>query len=226
MDKSKNTIQQMFSRVAKCYDLANSVLSLGLHFLWKRILVNRLIEHKDQSLVLDLCSGTGDIQQSLRRRSINSIAADFTFPMLQVQSLKQNCSDRLLQADALNLPFKDQTFSIIAVSYGVRNFEVLETGLNEISRVLKNNGKLFILEFGDPKPGLMGSCVKTYEKYIVPLVGKFFFRNPLAYSYLSQSAKTFPSREEFIAIAQKSGFSTGEFRELFFGASYLYEITK
>jgi demethylmenaquinone methyltransferase/2-methoxy-6-polyprenyl-1,4-benzoquinol methylase len=226
MDKSKASIQEMFSGLAKCYDSANSVLSLGLHFVWKKALINTVLKSKDKELVLDLCSGTGDIQLALRKHNVNTIAADFTFAMLAVQSQRQESSDRLLQADALCLPFQDKTFSIVTVAYGVRNFECLESGLKEIFRVLKEDGKLLVLEFGDPSPGFMGYCVKTYEKVIVPLIGRLLFRKSKAYSYLSKTAGSFPAREDFLKVAMAQGYSNGKFKELFFGASYLYEITK
>ncbi len=230
MDKSKAQIQSMFSEIASFYDRGNSVLSMGLHFLWKKELVNKVCK-ENPSVVLDLCAGTGDIYFGLLEKSINAVAIDFTLPMLQVLADRQEKSfsglpHKIAAADALNLPLKDNSFDAVTVSYGVRNFESLEKGLKEALRILKPDGKLFILEFGKAPENLMGKLVRFYEAKVVPLLGRLVFSSPKAYAYLSDSAEAFPGGKDFLDIARKAGFRNAEFKALWFGASYLYSMQK
>jgi demethylmenaquinone methyltransferase/2-methoxy-6-polyprenyl-1,4-benzoquinol methylase len=224
LDKSRTSIQSMFSEIAGRYDLANSVLSLGLHHLWKRALVKEALRKAPGGLILDLCTGTGDILKQFNKAGAKAFGADFALPMLQLQAKRTISNCKITQADALRLPFKDQTFELITVSYGIRNFESLNYGLIEIMRVLKPGGYLFILEFGQKPKGAIGAAIKFYERCILPTLGGLISGKSKAYNYLAKSSKDFPSGEQLIKICQEVGFKEGKVKTLCFGASYLYEL--
>lgn len=233
LTKSRLLIKNMFSEIAGTYDRANSILSFGLHHWWKKKLIWRVLQlqrekfpenavtaEKSDFLALDVCTGTGDILKGLCNSGLNAFGVDFAYPMLKLQLPEA----KIAQADALQLPFKNASFDIITVSYGVRNFESLEAGLKEICRVLKPNGTVLILEFGKKPKGLLGAAIKFYENTILPYVGGLISGKSKAYQYLAKSSNEFPSSEEFISICKKNGFADGSYKTICFGATYLYEI--
>ena len=215
------TVQKMFSDIAPRYDLANSVLSFGIHHLWRRILVRMLPASQDK-LVLDLCTGTGDLLPILKKRFGNVVGADFCLPMLQFARSKNEKSTEIMQADALCLPFKDQSFDIVTVAFGVRNFEDLEKGLREIQRVLKSDGKILVLEFGQPNSLFFGSLYSFYSKYLMPLIGGAISGNRKAYEYLPETASHFPCAEKFESILKSCGFTAARHKTLTGGIAYAY----
>ena len=222
--KSRPIIQEMFSEIAGTYDRANSILSLGLHHLWKKSLIKQALLHSNNGYVLDLCSGTGDILKGLRKNNIKAFGVDFALPMLQLQQKDKINGANVAQADALQLPFKEKTFEVVTVSYGIRNFESLQAGLKEILRVLKPGGNLLILEFGKKPKGIMGAAIKIYENWILPTLGGLISGKTKAYRYLANSSNEFPSGENLISICREVGFREGSTKIICFGATYLYEI--
>lgn len=223
LDKSKSKIQTMFAEISTSYDRANSVLSFGLHHIWKKELANVSAAKADGQRILDVCTGTGDILALLQRKNLKAFGIDFTLPMLK---LNQALRGSFAQADALNLPFANQSFQVVTVSYGVRNFESLKIGLEEILRVLKPGGSLFVLEFGKSPQGVLGAGIRFYERTIVPILGGLISGKSSAYKYLATSSDSFPSGQDLIDICKEVGFAGGKVRSLTFGATYLYEISK
>ncbi len=220
------TVQKMFASIAPRYDLANSVLSFGIHHIWRYTLTHMLPASKDK-LVLDLCTGTGDLLPLLRKRFGTVIGADFCLPMLENAEKKfPNNEYRLIQADALNMPFPDASFDIVSVAFGVRNFEQLEKGLLEISRILKPDGKLLVLEFGQPQNKIFAALYNFYSKHLMPLIGGLISGNKEAYQYLPQTAASFPCAGAFESILKTCGFSGAKTRPLTFGIAYAYLADK
>ena len=219
-------VQKMFSKIAPRYDLANSVLSFGIHHYWRRVLAGMLPESGDK-LVLDLCSGTGDLLPLLEKRFGKVIGADFCLPMLEKGKKKFSGKNyTLMQADALSMPFADNSFDIVCVAFGVRNFEHLELGLKEIYRVLKSGGHLLILEFGQPRNKIFSTLYKFYSKYIMPTVGGLISGDKAAYRYLPETAGSFPCGERFISILSNCGFSNFKSHSLTGGIAFVYSAEK
>lgn len=216
------TVQRMFAEIAPRYDMANTVLSFGIHHLWRKALINMLPEASNKK-VLDLCTGTGDLLPLLNKRFGNAVGADFCLPMLeQANEKKLSARFDLIQADALNLPFAESSFDIVSVAFGVRNFENLEKGLSEVYRVLKPGGSALILEFGQPKNRLFSALYNFYSKHFMPLLGGLISGNRTAYEYLPETAAAFPCRENFEAVLRKAGFTSTKYKTLTFGIAYAY----
>ncbi len=210
----------MFSSIAKRYEMANSVLSLGIDKLWRKKLIS-ILPDKTDSNVLDLCTGTGDLLKPLGKKFKNVIGVDFCFPMIKEGKRYTN---NLAQGDALSLPFKNETFDLVTVAFGVRNFENLTKGLSEINRVLKPDGKLFILEFGSPK-GFFGYVYRLYSKVFLPFIGGLVTGNQEAYKYLEKTSSEFPYNEVFLEYLEKAKFNFTKPVKLTFGVAYIYRAT-
>ena len=222
--KDRQLIKGMFSEIAGTYNRANSILSLGLHHWWKHNLVKRATIKAKSGKVLDVCSGTGDILSGLRKFNVDAYGIDFALPMLQLQKKDLQNGSRIAQADALLMPFQTATFDVVTVSYGVRNFESLQAGLKEILRVLKPDGTLLILEFGEKPKGIIGSIIKIYENLVLPTLGGIISGKSRAYRYLAQTSNEFPGGDNLISACKDAGFKDGAFDVLCFGATYLYEL--
>ena len=219
--KTSLDVQRMFGAIAKRYDFANSVLSGGVHYLWRRLLYREVGEG---GLVLDLCTGTGGLIAGLQKRARSVIGVDFCRPMLVAGKTQNKIEVDLIQGDALHLPFADQVFDAVTIAFGVRNFENTLAGLIEVRRVLKDNSALIVLEFGQPSNVLFGILYRWYSKNIMPLLGKLISGDGAAYSYLPSTAAQFPCGESFIALANEAGFKSKKMQVLTWGIAYLYTL--
>lgn len=222
-------VQAMFGSIARRYDLANSVLSLGIHHSWRRKLV-RLLPERRGGLVLDLCSGTGDLIPLLEARFGTVIGGDFCYPMLHSGRAKFAAAGktipRFIQSDALQLPFPDRSFDIVSVAFGVRNFENTRAGLKEILRVLKPDGRLLVLEFGQPRSPVFGALYRFYSRFVMPLIGGVLTGNRQAYTYLPQTAAAFPCGVEFARLLEEVGFVAPVYRPLTLGIAFAYSAAR
>jgi demethylmenaquinone methyltransferase/2-methoxy-6-polyprenyl-1,4-benzoquinol methylase len=222
-------VRTMFGSIAQRYDLTNSVLSLGIHHAWRRALINLLPVSTNHS-VLDLCTGTGNLLPLLQKRFGPVVGADFCMPMLIAGKNRFAGSGKevfpVAQADGLSLPFAENTFDIVTVAFGVRNFEKVEVGLGEIRRVLKTGGHLLVLEFGQPKIPVWAQFYQFYSKHIMPLIGGLLTGNRHAYTYLPQTAKNFPCGDAFKALLERCGYSTIKAKSLTGGIAYVYDGQK
>lgn len=228
ISKESSRIREMFASVAPRYDLANSVLSLGIHYFWRRALLNS-INTQQHHCALDLCTGTGDLLLPLKKRYQKVVGVDFCKDMLDLAAQKIGDARQeieLLEGDALALPFVDQRFDLISVAFGVRNFENLENGLKEMQRVIKPGGQVLVLEFGDPRHPLWRAVYRFYSNHLMPLIGGFLTGQRSAYSYLSHSTAHFPCAEQFCNHLQRCGFEKASFRPLSGGIAYLYSAFK
>lgn len=221
----------MFDSISGKYDFLNHLLSLGIDRGWRKK-VRKALALKNPQRILDVATGTADLAIELARLGDVSITGvDISRGMLdkgdlKLNKLKLNNQIVLQQADSENLPFSDNDFDAASVAFGVRNFENLEKGLGEISRVLKQGGVLAVLEFSKPKNKLVSLAYWFYFNNLLPLVGRLISRSSNAYSYLPESVKHFPEGEAFAAIAKNSGFKNVEIRPLSFGISTLYLCEK
>jgi demethylmenaquinone methyltransferase / 2-methoxy-6-polyprenyl-1,4-benzoquinol methylase len=216
----------MFATIAHRYDLTNSVLSFGIHHWWRRVLLKKA-PHGRETIALDLCTGTGDLLPILSKRYDRVVGGDFCLPMLQVAEGKyrNNKSISLVKADAMELPFEDNSIGVVTVSFGVRNFESLRQGLEEIRRVLIPGGRLLVLEFGQPK-GVFGMVYRWYSKVIMPRIGGLLTGNRTAYEYLPATAQSFPCGDMFDAELKAAGLVPVSNKSLTFGIAFAYAADK
>jgi demethylmenaquinone methyltransferase/2-methoxy-6-polyprenyl-1,4-benzoquinol methylase len=227
----KDQVEQMFDKVSTNYDFLNRVLTFGIDIRWRKKVV-KVIAKNNPKQILDIATGTGDFAIMLAKLNPEKvIGLDISQGMLDmgIEKIKNKKLDGLIdmiQGDSENMPFDDNTFDAITVGFGVRNFENLDKGLQEIKRVLKPHGVLAILETSQPEKFPMKQLFKFYSKYIIPTVGNLFSKDKNAYSYLPESAAAFPYGEKFNNILQKNGFNSATNRSLTFGIAAMYTAKK
>ena len=218
-------INNIFSSIAKKYDLANSFLTFGLDNVWRKKLV-RLSSPKTSARILDCATGTGLLSYAFLKligKEGRVDAVDFCEAMLK-QIKFQDTRFHAVKADVMALPFSDQIFDITSIAYGLRNLPDIEKGLKEMARVTKSNGYLMVLETGRPLNPLMLPFLRFYFKWIVPLVGGWITKNPSAYKYLNQTSSEFPSGQKLINIFKNTGcFKSISCYPLMGGASFIYK---
>ena len=220
------SIQNMFAGIADRYDLANDILSLGIHRLWKRSLVN-FIHEKHVGRYIDICTGTGDLLPIIGKRCNEVVGVDFCLPMLlkgKKRGFVQNTS--LLHADALHLPFASEQFDLVTVAYGVRNIPKLKEALAEMQRVMKPGAQLIVLEFGQPETFLISDLYRFYSRWVLPVVGGIVSGDIPAFRYLCDSSAAFPCGERFREILEAEGFAVDLVKPLSFGISYVYSARR
>jgi demethylmenaquinone methyltransferase/2-methoxy-6-polyprenyl-1,4-benzoquinol methylase len=230
--KDKNTskkeqIAAMFNSISGKYDFLNHFLSLGIDILWRKRAVRLLKKHQPK-LILDIATGTGDFAiEALSLKPEKIIGVDISEGMLSVgreKLIKKNLTDKieLLSGDSEVLPFEDNFFDAVIVSFGVRNFENLEKGLSDMLRVLKPGGKVVILEFSKPKSFPFKQIYQFYFQWILPKIGKLISKNHAAYTYLPDSVEAFPDGDDFLNILSKIGFQKNQCTPLTLGISSIY----
>ena len=219
-------IRSMFAGIAHRYDLANDILSFGIHRIWKRALV-RIPAEKHFTRALDLCTGTGDLLPLLRNYSDHVTGIDFCLPMLVEGKRRGRGFDAdMILSDALALPFPPDSFDLVTVAYGVRNIPELERGLGEMWRVLKPGGRLLVLEFGQPGGYLFSRLYRFYSQWFLPYIGGLLSGDVKAFRYLCDTCAAFPCGERFAAILRSSGFEVDLVKTQSFGISYAYSARK
>ena len=227
----KEQVAEMFDNVSYKYDFLNRLLTFGIDMKWRKLVV-KTVAKKRPKKVLDIATGTGDFVIMLADLNPEKIIGlDLSQGMLDIgieKIEKKNLQHliEMVQGDSENLPFEDASFDAITVGFGVRNFENLDKGLQEIYRVLKPGGVFVVLETSQPTGFLMKPLFKFYSKYIIPTVGKLFSRDKRAYEYLPESAALFPYGEKFNNILQKNGFINTANKPLTFGIASMYTATK
>lgn len=226
-DAKKNQIESMFDNIAHKYDFLNHLLSFGVDIMWRKYAIKRISEVQPK-LILDMATGTGDFAfEALAISPEKVIGVDLSQNMLNIgidKAKTRNLSDKIefVKGDSEQLQFADNHFDAITVGFGVRNFQSLEKGLSELSRVLKSGGRIAILEPSFPTNPLMKFIFTIHFKYITPFLGKLFSKDASAYNYLPDSVQAFPQGNEFTAIMEKSGFVNTKTIPLTFGMCTLY----
>jgi demethylmenaquinone methyltransferase/2-methoxy-6-polyprenyl-1,4-benzoquinol methylase len=229
-------VREMFAAIAPRYDLLNHLLSLSLDRLWRRRTAAALdhILRLPHARVLDLCCGTGDLAQALKRRAAHScsagaaiFASDFAHPMLVLavgKSRRQSPSSgaasnspareiHYSEADALAMPFAEKSFDLVTAAFGFRNLANYEAGLREIFRLLRPGGEVAILEFSEPSGSFFGPLFRFYFHRILPRIGGAISGRGSAYSYLPASVAKFPASSDLTAMMTRAGFSAVQFQE-------------
>ncbi len=227
----KAQVARMFDNISHRYDFLNHFLSLGIDKGWRRKAV-KLLEPEKPRQILDVATGTGDFAvQALQLNPEKVTGVDISEGMLDVgrRKIKERKLDHrieLLSGDSENLPFEDNKFDAVTVGFGVRNFENLDRGLQEIYRVLRPGGMVVILEFSRPRRFPFRQIYSFYFKFILPKIGRIVSSDKAAYTYLPESVEAFPDGDDFIHILRQVGFKNTKCRSLTFGISSIYIGTK
>jgi demethylmenaquinone methyltransferase/2-methoxy-6-polyprenyl-1,4-benzoquinol methylase len=221
----------MFDTISGNYDNLNRVISFGIDIKWRKKVL-QIVSKSNPKIILDIATGTGDLAILMAQTNAKKIVGlDISAGMLEVGIKKiaaKNLSNtiEMILADSENMPFEDNYFDAITVAFGVRNFENLEKGLAEILRVLKPNGVFVILETSVPDKTPYKQGYSFYTKNILPLIGKVFSKDDVAYGYLSESAAAFPYGEALNNILRKIGFIDVVALPQTFGVATIYSASK
>ena len=227
----KKQVEQMFDNISDNYDGLNRVISMGTDVSWRKKVVAAVAATNPDS-ILDIATGTGDLAIQMANTGASRIVGlDLSDGMLNVgrkkiAAKKLDVGIEMIQGDSENLPFEADSFDAITVAFGVRNFENLELGLSEIFRVLKPGGIFVVLETSVPTRFPFKQGYKIYSSMILPAIGKLFSKDKDAYSYLSESAASFPYGKEFNNILSKTGFTNVRDLPQTLGVSTIYIASK
>jgi demethylmenaquinone methyltransferase / 2-methoxy-6-polyprenyl-1,4-benzoquinol methylase len=228
--EASQQVREMFTRIAPRYDLLNHLLSVQMDRLWRARMARevRTILGNPDALVLDLCCGTGDLAFALQRKAkARVLGADFSHTMLlrakeKAQAANGTVPMSFLEADALHLPFADQSFDLITSAFGFRNLANYQEGLKEIFRVLKSGGTVGILEFAEPAPGLLGDAYRFYTRTILPEIGGWISGDSEAYAYLPKSVARFFRPDDFALVLESVGYTQVRFHLMTLGSVVLH----
>ena len=220
-------VERMFDEIAPKYDGLNHTLSLGIDHYWRKKGIQALQSLAPKKIV-DIAIGTGDLALEAYRllQPEHILGIDISEKMMAVgkeKVLRKGLSEKITfeRQDCTDLQIEDNTFDAAMVAFGVRNFEDLDKGLQEILRILRPGGKLMILELTTPEYFPLKQGYQVYSKFI-PLIGRCFSKNTAAYHYLPKSIEAFPQNQALTAILEKNGFMAVEYHSLTFGICTLY----
>ena len=230
-DKSQQ-VEKMFNNIAPAYDRLNYTLSLGIDHYWRRKAINSLKRVKPKR-ILDVATGTGDfaILACKKLEPENLLGIDISDGMMEVGREKVGrcgLQERIVfkHEDCTCLSLPDNSFDAVTVAFGIRNFEGLDKGLQEMCRVLKPGGHLVILELSTPRHFPMKQLYSLYSKTVIPLIGRLISKDNSAYTYLPQSIAACPQGAEMQQVISHAGFSKVRYEALTFGICTLYEAIK
>ena len=231
--EKRKLVDDHFDSIASKYDWMNTVLSFGLHYLWKRVAV-RMSGIKAGDKVLDVCGGTADLAllaADLVGGKGNVIVYDINESMMrrgQAKAAASLFSERILfvQGDAERISFPDDSLDAVMVGFGIRNFVHLQEGLREMHRVLKKGGSFTCLEFSRPDPAWFRALYHFYSFVIMPLAGRILAGTREAYTYLPESIRLFPLPDELSVMLQDIGFSSITYKRLTNGIAVVHRAEK
>jgi demethylmenaquinone methyltransferase / 2-methoxy-6-polyprenyl-1,4-benzoquinol methylase len=235
MDSKNYNIVDGFNTIAPAYDIANDAITLGLHRIWRKFLCRTAIKFTPKSTkLLDIATGTGEVILGIvsQRPDIHVVGIDASEGMLKVAREKIKKKAFLFQgnielklANALSIPYPDNTFHTVTVCWGMRNIRPHSAALREILRVLKPGGNVVILENGRPDFKLIRKIYNSYAK-IIPIIGEKLSNLKPAYHFYTASIDNFPSGSQFVAELFDSGFMNAKFKTLGASIVYLYSAQK
>ena len=231
-DKVKK-VGEVFHSVAANYDLMNDLMSLGIHRLWKRYTIE-LSAARTGHTILDIAGGTGDLTMKFSRlvgKTGKVVLADINDSMLHVgrdKLLDKGYAGNIeyVQANAECLPFNDNTFDCITISFGLRNVTDKQKALASMARVLKPGGRLLVLEFSKPSNPLIAKIYDRYSFSLLPLIGKFVAKDADSYQYLAESIRMHPDQETLQGMMDNAGFANTDFHNMTGGVVALHRGVK
>jgi demethylmenaquinone methyltransferase/2-methoxy-6-polyprenyl-1,4-benzoquinol methylase len=221
-------VREMFGGIAKRYDFLNHFLSGNTDKRWRRLVRQKLERElsNENALILDVACGTGDLSLELQKNArAKVIGTDFCRPMLTIardKNAKENQSIPYIEGDGLNLSFADETFEAVTIAFGLRNFSNWLDGLKELRRVLKNGGKLAILEFSTPVVPGFKQIFNLYFTQVLPRIGGAVSGSRGAYEYLPDSVSKFPDQKNLSKMMQEVGFSDVNYQNLTGGIAAIH----
>lgn len=219
-EQKADLVGEVFDTVSKNYDLMNDLMSFGIHRLWKRVTIETAAIRED-FVVLDLAGGTGDMVKLMRDKISEKgtlILSDINASMLNEgrnRLIDDGIQDvQAAQIDAQFLPFKDNTFDLITIAFGLRNVTDKEKALDAIYRALKPGGKLVILEFSKPQNEVFREIYDLFSFEVIPKIGAFIAQTEESYRYLAESIRMHPTQEELKVMIEGSGFTKCKYENL------------
>ncbi|VEH80622.1 ubiquinone/menaquinone biosynthesis methyltransferase [Corynebacterium kutscheri] len=222
LEKKPFDVASMFDGVGEKYDLTNTIVSFGQDRRWRRRTRERLNLQPGQK-VLDLAAGTAVSTIELSKSGAWCVACDFSLGMLAAghdRDVAKVCGD------GMNLPFPDNTFDAVTISYGLRNIHDYQAGLREMARVTKPGGTLTVAEFSTPIVPGFALVYKEYLMRFLPRVAKIFSSNPEAYEYLADSIRAWPDQEDLARAINANGWQNCGWQNLTLGIVSLHSATK
>jgi len=223
--KKKKYVKQMFNDISSQYDKLNLLSSFGIDHYWRNKLINKIPLSKNSQL-LDVATGTGDVAFGFYKKYKSKIVGiDIADKMVAIANQKaekyQTNNLKFIVGDAESMIFNDSKFDALTISYGFRNLGFYDKALSEFYRVLKNNGKIAILEFSNPTSQWFRPLFKFYFKNIIPILGSIFNQKD-AYMYLPESVDYFLDRREVCSKMKQAGFKNISYIDMTFGVSTIY----
>ncbi len=234
---NEENIKNMFNKISKKYDIINFFLSFGLDYLWRQQSVNllkmKIIKHKNIYKILDLATGTGNLAIALAKKFKNSyvIGIDYSDKMIEIAkkkiSLKLKKRIKFIVGNSINIPFDNETFDIVTISFGIRNFTDIDNSIKEIYRVLKPYGIIDILEFSRPSNLFIRKIYYLYNYLITYKIGGLLSNNYYAYNYLQKSIKLFRYNGLYMKkLLEYHKFINIYIKQLTFGIVSIYLFNK
>lgn len=226
--RKSEQVREMFDSIAPAYDFMNRAMTMGIDKLWRRSAVKLLkdVAHDD---ILDIATGTGDLAILLARRldPLSVTGVDLSSKMVEIGRRKVSAAGlddivTLGVGDCLQLPFPEGSFDCITCAYGVRNFQNLAAGYQEMHRVLRPGGVVVILELSTPTSAIVKPMYHLYTRHIIPTVGRLVSKDVRAYSYLPESIAAVPQGAAMSAIMEAAGFHDTRHIPLTFGTCTIY----
>lgn len=225
-------VREMFDSIASAYDTMNRMMTLGIDRSWRRRCV-KLVKELAPADILDLATGTGDLAAALAEAIPDArvTGGDLSEGMIEIGRRKiaaKGLADRvgLVVADALDLPFADSSFDVVTIAFGVRNFEHLDKGYAQMSRVLRPGGKIVVLELTPPSSKIARPFYNFYTRAIIPAVGRLVSKDRRAYSYLPESIAAVPARDAMTGLMTRAGFTDARWKNLTLGTATIYTAQK
>jgi len=227
-EERERRIRAVFDAVAPRYDLMNDVMSFGIHRLWKRRMV-KVAAPRPGQVIVDLAGGTGDVARLLAGAGRRVVVCDPSAEMMAVGKARSPASRfpgvDFVEGKAEAMPFPDHSVDLVTIAFGLRNATSPEAGLAEIFRVLKPGGRFLCLEFSRPW-ALIRPFYDAYSFAVIPRLGAWIARQPMAYSYLVESIRRFPDQREMAGLMTDAGFAGVEWRNLSAGIACLHSGAK
>lgn len=224
LEKNPRDVANMFDGVSNRYDVTNGILTGGLIKFW-RAATRDAIDPRPGLKVLDIAAGTGSSAACYAKRGADVVASDFSAGMI-AKGRERYPRMTFVQADAMDLPFDDNSFDVTTISYGLRNVKDPATALREMLRVTRPGGRLVVAEFSRPTNGLFRRLYQFYLRDVMPLIASLVSSNKEAYAYLLESIEAWPNQQAFAGLIREAGWGSVEYRNLTNGVVAIHRARK